>query len=659
MNKRITLLLLSLLFIFSNRYVSYADEPVKLPGETVTASADREDTSLLSPGTVTVVKPEQLKGEQKNLPEILKRVPGLHVIEAKGRGAYTVASVRGSTAAEVSVFVDGVLMNIGSEAAVDLTTIPVENVERIEVYRGYVPARFAGASMGGVINIITKKPKKSGQSLELGAGEYGLLKASLSYNAPLGRGKFLFGSSFEQNDGDFKYLNDYNMPYTPSVAYETDRQNNWYRNADVLLKWNDDHWQVRGGWKRNDRELPYVASGFDRPNSLKGATMLTDQADFSVGRRQKNGSFEWGFRAEYLHQSKKYDNDNNAATGAWGEQHNKFVTNRYAFALDGSYALGKNNFLEFLGDYSKEDLDVNGDVVTRFGGITNFTREAGDLQLQDTINLDKNGSFTLVPIIRGNWWAGTGKFSAGLALNKEFNSHWNLKVTGGTYNRSPNLYELYGDGAFVLSNPKLDWETGTQWDLSATWKNHGSKSDVSATLTYFGRSSDNLIEFVMINPRYGKYFNIGKADINGIELETLARINKWDIHLSATWMDAKNKSDDYRKDAPLPNRPEYEALLRISRNFLKDDAASAFVELHYTGENYYDYTGAIKMDNYMTTGIGLKYSFSKHTKLVLGVNDLFNESPDVKMFTVLNGPSRTMWYPMQGRTFYASFIWDF
>ena len=104
-----------------------------------------------------------MKGEQKNLPELLKQVPGLHIIELKGRGAYTTASVRGSTASQVAVYVDGVLMNLGSEAAVDLSTIPVENVERIEVYRGYIPARFGGASMGGVINIITKNPDGKGK----------------------------------------------------------------------------------------------------------------------------------------------------------------------------------------------------------------------------------------------------------------------------------------------------------------------------------------------------------------------------------------------------------------------------------------------------------------------------------------------------------------
>ena len=173
-------------------------------------------------------------------PFLLKQVPGLHVVETKGRGAYTVASIRGSSAAQVAVYVDGVLMNLGSEAAVDLSTIPVENVERIEVYRGYIPSRFGGASMGGVINIVTKKPEESGGTLSLGAGSWGRARAGLGWDAPLGNGSLFLGVNHDRTDGDFRYPNDNNTPYTPTDDYEADRENNRYANTDVLLKWNND-----------------------------------------------------------------------------------------------------------------------------------------------------------------------------------------------------------------------------------------------------------------------------------------------------------------------------------------------------------------------------------------------------------------------------------
>ena len=631
-----------------------------LPEETVTGQSIKEDESLLSPGAVSVVRPQEMKGEHKNLPELLKQVPGLHVIEARGRGAYTVASVRGSTAAEVSVFVDGTLMNIGSEAAVDLSAIPVENVERIEVYRGYVPARFAGASMGGVINIITKKQTEAGGSVSAGVGSYGEWKTSLAYGTPLGRGKLFFGANYERTTGDFEYLNDNGSPYTPGDDYKPKRQNNGYKNTDFLLKWNDDDWSLRAGWKRNDRDLPYHTGvrEADLPDGPLGAHLDTDQTDLSASRRFKAGNLEWGIKADYLHQNKKY-HDPDDVIGGWGEQSNEYTTDRYGFALDGSWAAGKNNLVEFLGDYAKEKLKVDGDIVGTFGGLTDFSREAANIQLQDTINLDQNGNLTLTPIVRWNMWAGDGKFSAGAALGKELAPGWSVKISAGTYNRAPNLYELYGDGAFVRPNQNLQWEDGTQWDAGVSWKGRIRSADVTATLTYFGRHSNNLIEFVMVDPRYGKYFNIGKADINGIELEGSAAWGKWDARLSATWMDAINKTDDYRSGERLPNRPEWEGCLRINRRFLKDDAATAFAELRYTGDNYYDSVGTIKMDDLLTVGLGLKWKFQKNMSVVAGVDDLFDKSPDVNMYAVYNGPSRTMWYPLQGRTWYVTLTWEF
>lgn len=174
----------------------------------ITVEAKRPDwESKLSPGTVTVIRPEEYKGEQKDLPDLLKMVPGVHVREMNGKGQYTVVNVRGSTAAQVGVFVDGVMTNLGGDAAVDISTIPVKNVERIEVYRGYIPARFGGTFIGGVINVVTKKPTKANISAELGKASFGGKSASLEVVSPLASGSLLVGLNYEAAKGDFPYHN--------------------------------------------------------------------------------------------------------------------------------------------------------------------------------------------------------------------------------------------------------------------------------------------------------------------------------------------------------------------------------------------------------------------------------------------------------------------
>lgn len=176
----------------------------------VTVEAKRPDwESKLSPGTVTVIETKKFQGEQKDLADILKSVPGVHVRELNGKGQYTVATVRGSTAAQVGVFVDGVMTNLGGDAAVDISTIPIKNVERVEVYRGYIPARFGGTFIGGVINVVTKKPAKAHISAELGKASFGGKSASVEVVAPMKSGSLLFGVNYEKCKGDFPYENLY------------------------------------------------------------------------------------------------------------------------------------------------------------------------------------------------------------------------------------------------------------------------------------------------------------------------------------------------------------------------------------------------------------------------------------------------------------------
>ena len=111
----------------------------------------------------------EYEGEQKTFADLLETVPGVYIdrLFGGGKGHYTTVRIRGSSASQVSIYMDGILINSGSESAVNLENINIDNIERIEVYRGYIPARFAGAAMGGAINIVTKRPNQAGGKSEL------------------------------------------------------------------------------------------------------------------------------------------------------------------------------------------------------------------------------------------------------------------------------------------------------------------------------------------------------------------------------------------------------------------------------------------------------------------------------------------------------------
>ncbi|SFM00671.1 autotransporter outer membrane beta-barrel domain-containing protein [Pelosinus propionicus] len=111
-------------------FIADDNEPGSFTMAPLVVEAQRPDwEKKLSPGTVSVIHVPEYKGEMKNLPDLLQTVPGVYVQRLQGTGHYTVAKVRGSTGGQVNIYVDGVLVNSASEAAVDLSTIPIENVD--------------------------------------------------------------------------------------------------------------------------------------------------------------------------------------------------------------------------------------------------------------------------------------------------------------------------------------------------------------------------------------------------------------------------------------------------------------------------------------------------------------------------------------------------
>ena len=632
-----------------------ASAVVELPGEIV--SGDKvADGQELSPGAVSVINAKDLAGEHKDLPDLLERIPGLHVIRARGRGGYTVASVRGSTSSQVAVYVDGTLMNLGSEAAVDLSTIPVENISRVEVYRGYIPSRFGTAGLGGVINIVTKTPKKAETTISAGAGSYGLWRGGVSNTTPLGEGHLLSTAYFETSDGDFSYQNDNGTPFTAGDDYTGRREHNGYTNSDLLLKWEGKEWTARFSWLKNEKELAFPAPGSDKPNTPSGADLDTQRWELSLGQRRQSGNFLWGWRAEYLSQRKEY-RDPNDGLGGYGEQYNQYESRRTSLGADASYSIGDRHFIEFFGDFSNEELDVTGDIVTQFQGISDFSQENWSLTLQDTIDLDGRGNLLLNPIIRWNKDRQDNQTTWAVGLTQKASRAWMFKGTYGTYSRAPNLYERFGDGATIRPNPKLKWEDGTQWDIGAHWSGKWGQVASKVGLTWFNRSSNNLIEYIQTNPRFGVYRNIGKADVKGVELEMLLDWENWSLSASGTWMDSENRTPgSYAEGKALPNRPEWEGFVRLNRAFKN---SSAFIEAHYTGDNYFDDAQSIHFSNLLVWNIGVRYAIGDALKLSVGINDVLDQNPDATLKATGNGPDRMAWFPLQGRTLYTTLYWTF
>jgi vitamin B12 transporter len=109
--------------------------------------------------SVTVITEQQIVAMQATtLPDVLKYVPGLNLVQSGGPGGQTSIFMRGTNSNHIKVLVDGIDISDPSSpnAAFDFGQFLAQDIERIEVLRGSQSGLYGSDAIGGVINIITK-----------------------------------------------------------------------------------------------------------------------------------------------------------------------------------------------------------------------------------------------------------------------------------------------------------------------------------------------------------------------------------------------------------------------------------------------------------------------------------------------------------------------
>lgn len=116
---------------------------------------------------------------RRDVGELLQSAPGVVVTQSGGPGSASHVSIRGSSANEVLVLIDGVPLNSGMTGDADLSRIPLETVERVTVRTGAQSARYGARALAGVIEIDTRHPSSDVSALAR-AGAWGEHDASIS-----------------------------------------------------------------------------------------------------------------------------------------------------------------------------------------------------------------------------------------------------------------------------------------------------------------------------------------------------------------------------------------------------------------------------------------------------------------------------------------------
>ncbi len=573
----------------------------------------------------TIIELEDYKGEYKTAAELLSFSPGVVVRDFGGFGQLKTISIRGSSNNQVVILLDGVRLNNPLGGGVDLSTIPINYVDRFEVIRGGASA-FAGTdALGGVVNIVTKSTEEPFTFGSATYGSYETFTLNLGRAQKIGNFSYLLSFAHAQSKGDFKFKSVNDLTLT--------RINNDFHSESFLAKAAydfDNGWEISllNEFFYDDRGVPGLGE-FQQPNAnQKDARNLSSvniskeqfvrpELDLDITLFNRFDSLEFtnptptiGVPIDTL--SKTYSFGINPRL-TWFAPYNQVIT----FATE-----ARSEFLR------------NDD----FNNPKRFTYSAfasDEITFFDEILL-------INPVLRFDLWTTEQNetttdvgFSPKLGVIVSPKNYLTFKTNIGRSFRAPSFGELFfPEEGFIGGNPDLKPETSYDFDIGVLLSHPRAALEV----TYFRNHIDDLILFVFISAQRIEPRNVGNVDEQGVETSLILRpFDFLELYAAYTFLDGE--IDD--TGAQLPGRPRNKLDFRgvLSRNIV-----ALFWETHYVDSIPLSaFPNSKTTDPRTTHNIGVKGEW-KSIYATFEVKNLFNNL-DVR--DVLD-------FPLPGRTFFVT-----
>jgi outer membrane cobalamin receptor len=573
----------------------------------------------------TIIELEDYKGEYKTAAELLSFSPGVVVRDFGGFGQLKTLSIRGSSNDQVVILLDGVRLNNPLGGGVDLSTIPINYVDRFEVIRGGASA-FAGTdALGGVVNIVTKSTEEPFTFGSATYGSYETFALNLGRAQKIGNFSYLLSFAHAQSKGDFKFksVNDLTLK----------RINNDFHSESFLAKAAydfDNGWEVSllNEFFYDDRGVPGLGE-FQQPNAnQKDARNLTS---INISKEQfVEPSLDLDITLFNRFDSLEFTNP----TPTIGVPID---------TLSKTYSFGINPRLTWFAPYNQVftfATEARSEILRNddFNNPKRFTYSAfasDEITFFDEILL-------INPVLRFDLWTTHQEetttdvgFSPKLGVIVSPKNYLTFKTNIGRSFRAPSFGELFfPEEGFIGGNPDLKPETSYDFDIGVLLSHPRAALEV----TYFRNHIDDLILFVFISAQRIEPRNVGNVDEQGVETSLILRpFDFLELYAAYTFLDGE--IDD--TGAQLPGRPRNKLDFRgvLSRNIV-----ALFWETHYVDSIPLSaFPNSKTTDPRTTHNIGVKGEW-KSIYATFEVKNLFNNL-DVR--DVLD-------FPLPGRMFFVT-----
>ncbi|HBG41447.1 MAG TPA: hypothetical protein DDW85_08540 [Porphyromonadaceae bacterium] len=637
---------LFLLFIFSVAVYSQDKPPgikdTVLLNEVTVSAPNKTERLRLNPIKSEVIDVTQSLDKATNIQNLLNNSPGVRLRNTGALGATTDVIINGFSGRSVKLMRDGIPLDyLGS--GFGISKIPVNSLERIEVYKGVLPAEIGIDALGGAINLVSRQFYRSEWQVSFERGSFNTNIATINglhrLNNRLSVGVYAFGN-YSDNDYTARGL-----PYLDeSTGQNTYIDARLFHNAfkqyfaEAFLnidnvRWADLlqfrltslalHQQIQNDFTTRDRAFGAVYRTEKAPlipsvtykKAFAGGKINTTQ--FAVYSRintlfvdtLKNTWYDWKGAAHPTVSGSEIGSaytSHPSKNGVESDFSNFIYRGWVSYRPVSSHAFTFNiveNHLVNTRDDEADPLQKKSILYNRLivgvGHEGRFFRDRLSTIAQvKSLSYHTDGETTDYVTLEKRKRSVT-KQGWSFSLSAKYDIAPRLLVRASFENtfRLPDQEEIFGDNTFVVPNADLSPERSVNYNIGLKfYKNNTYNFEVNS---YF-RNTRDLIKLKELNQYQGMFLNLEKVKGYGIEFDGYYTFfDRLKVMGNVTYNEFRYNgsideiNDVHYQDARISNMPFYYGNLGAEyvwkELFGKENKLKAYWNYSYVHQYYLDF----------------------------------------------------------------------
>ena len=636
---------------------------------------------------VTVIDLSNMRGTVSSVQDILIKTVGVTIRSSGGVGSASRLSVRGLEGKRIGFFIDELPLSEQTDH-IDINDIPVDMIDRIEIYKGVVPARFGGSSLGGAVNIVIREYPEKYADLSYGLESFNTHKLQAVFKRNLKEKGLTFGVGGSYTTADNNYT--FESPYRKGL-YIT-RNHDKYQKILVGGSFKAHKW-----WFDEVEIEPVVVKTYKEVQGIEYDIREAHSRSLMAGlatKLKKDNFFLEGLNFDMLNglvltqmnfidkATRRYEWDGSSypTPSRYGgeagynfpsdsdDQKFSFVNKtNLEYLINQQHSLNFNTVLSAAKGTPKDDLkrlslgkQVNFDshMLSWVSGLTYDFRTSDDKFLNSLTG--RHYLYTMhtqrAPLfVPGQYDVDLNKSSFGIndALRYRFLPSFMGKLSVGYDVRIPSENELLGDGIGIIPSENLLPEHNTSVNLGCLFDLVGKHpSNAQIELNFFYMHLKDMIRYTagLIGAQYQ---NFGEMRTVGIEFEAKADVlPSLYAYANTTLQDLRDVRDyepastvpNPTKDKRMPNIPYLMGNMGLEfhrENLFGGTGQNTriFLDYAFVEEYFYDFE-MTKLDKRriprsMTFDLGFEHSFLNNKLFISGK---IRNLTDQKVLTEFNRP---------------------